>query len=318
MRAPRGRGRTGAGCGARSGGWWPGGGRAWQCGTYVRTVCGESWTRGSRGIFEIEKWGLEETLEPDYNVAPTKEVYAVLDRPLRHAVYPAPVRQLRKLKWGLVPSWAKTPEGAARMINARAETVHEKPSYRRAFATRRCILPADGYYEWVTGKQERGGRGPPGGLEQPDFVTPADGSVFAMAGLSRPASHPRGIPHRRVPGGRRGLCLQGDRGHHGDHPSWTEDQARTVGAANCADTCPGRTTPATAGLVPAVLESRTEAERLGVMSCGEPARDGLQRDPRSSLRVPTREMLRHGVHEVRDALLRSARRAWRSTVWSRP
>ncbi|BFO15166.1 hypothetical protein SHKM778_15540 [Streptomyces sp. KM77-8] len=107
------------------------------------------------GIFEIEKWEPEETLEPDYNVAPTKEVFAVLDRALKDVTEPRPVRQLRKLKWGLVPSWSKTPEGAARMINARAETVHEKPSFRRAFSSRRCILPADGYYEWVTGRQER-------------------------------------------------------------------------------------------------------------------------------------------------------------------
>ncbi|GGV84608.1 DUF159 family protein [Streptomyces massasporeus] len=138
------------------------------------------------GIFEIEKWEPEETLAPDYNVAPTKEVYAVLDRPLKDADDPRPVRQLRTLKWGLVPSWSKTPEGGARMINARAETVHEKPSYRRAFTSRRCILPADGYYEWVTGTQEReleveGKKKRP--RKQPYFVTPADGSVFAMAGL---------------------------------------------------------------------------------------------------------------------------------------
>ncbi|MFF5182360.1 SOS response-associated peptidase [Streptomyces sp. NPDC000345] len=141
------------------------------------------------GIFEIER-GVpqvpEETLAPDYNVAPTKEVYAVLDRPVKDADDRRPVRQLRKLKWGLVPSWAKSPEGAARMINARAETVHEKPSYRRAFTARRCILPADGYYEWVTAKEEREleveGR-KKRARKQPYFVLPADGSVFAMAGL---------------------------------------------------------------------------------------------------------------------------------------
>ncbi|MDG9716624.1 SOS response-associated peptidase [Streptomyces sp. DH24] len=138
------------------------------------------------GIFQIEKWEPEETLAPDYNVAPTKEVHAILDRPLKDAPDPRPVRQLRKLKWGLVPSWSKTPEGAARMINARSETLHEKPSFRRAFAARRCILPADGYYEWVTGSQEReleveGKKKRP--RKQPYFVSPADGSVFAMAGL---------------------------------------------------------------------------------------------------------------------------------------
>ena len=137
-------------------------------------------------IFEIEKFEPEETLAPDYNVAPTKEVYVVLDRPLKDADDRRPVRQLRKVKWGLVPSWAKSPEGAARMINARAETVHEKPSFWRAFAARRCIVPADGYYEWVTAKDEReleveGKK--KRSRKQPYFVLPADGSVFAMAGL---------------------------------------------------------------------------------------------------------------------------------------
>ncbi|MGP9018693.1 SOS response-associated peptidase [Streptomyces sp. BR1] len=138
------------------------------------------------GVFEIEKWDPQESLEPDWNVAPTKEVYAVLERPLKDADDRRPVRQLRKLKWGLVPSWAKSPEGAARMINARAETVHEKPSFRKAFAARRCILPADGYYEWVTGADEReleveGRKKRP--RKQPYFISPADGSVFAMAGI---------------------------------------------------------------------------------------------------------------------------------------
>lgn len=153
-------------------------------------------------IFEIEKWDPDplETLAPDWNVAPTKEVYAVLERPLKDADDRRPVRQLRKLKWGLVPSWASSPEGAARMINARAETVHEKPSFRRSFAARRCIIPADGYYEWVTGVDEReleveGKKKRP--RKQPYFISPVDGSVFAMAGLyefwrdrSLPDEHP--------------------------------------------------------------------------------------------------------------------------------
>ncbi|MEV6400976.1 SOS response-associated peptidase [Streptomyces sp. NPDC051907] len=138
------------------------------------------------GVFEVEKWEPEETLAPDWNVAPTKEVYAILERPLKDAEDRRPVRQLRALKWGLVPSWSKTPEGGARMINARAETVHEKPSFRKPLLARRCILPADGYYEWVTGAGEReleveGKKKRP--RKQPYFVTPADGSVFAMAGL---------------------------------------------------------------------------------------------------------------------------------------
>ncbi|MFC4032526.1 SOS response-associated peptidase [Streptomyces polygonati] len=152
-------------------------------------------------LFEVGKWDPTETVAPDWNVAPTKEVLAVLDRPVRDSGSPEPVRQLRVLRWGLVPSWAKNPEGAARLINARAETVHEKPSFRRALTARRCLIPADGYYEWVTGEQERrleeeGKKKRP--RKQPYFVTPADGSVFAMAGLyefwrdrNLPDDHPR-------------------------------------------------------------------------------------------------------------------------------
>lgn len=64
------------------------------------------------GIFEVEQWEPEEQFEPDYNVAPTKDVYAVLDRPLKDAEDPKPVRQLRRLKWGLIPSWSKPPRAA--------------------------------------------------------------------------------------------------------------------------------------------------------------------------------------------------------------
>jgi putative SOS response-associated peptidase YedK len=153
------------------------------------------------GIFEVQKWDLEETVAPDWNVAPTKDVHAVLERPLKDAGDPRPVRQLRVLKWGLVPSWAGSPEGAARMINARAESVHEKPAYRRAFVGRRCLLPADGYYEWATGHEERqleeGGKRKRA-RKQPYFVTPVDGSVMALAGVyefwrdrTLPDDHPR-------------------------------------------------------------------------------------------------------------------------------
>lgn len=152
------------------------------------------------GLFEVERWDAAGSLGQDWNVAPTKEVYAVLDRPVREEG-PRPVRQLRVLRWGLVPSWAKSPDAAARMINARSETVHEKPAYRRAFAARRCLLPADGYYEWMTGAEERreeekGKRKRP--RKQPYFVTPIDGSVMALAGLyefwrdpTLPEDHPR-------------------------------------------------------------------------------------------------------------------------------
>ncbi|MFE7315251.1 SOS response-associated peptidase [Streptomyces sp. NPDC057555] len=156
------------------------------------------------GIFGVQHWEPTETLAPSWNIAPTDNVWAVLDRPLKGeaaaALPPGPVRQLRTLKWGLVPSWAKSPEGAARMINARSETVHEKPSFRQAFAARRCVIPGDGYFEWVTGAVEReleeqGRKKRP--RKQPYFVTPADGSVMAMAGLyefwrdrTLPGDHP--------------------------------------------------------------------------------------------------------------------------------
>ncbi|MCW2787249.1 MAG: yedK [Marmoricola sp.] len=122
-------------------------------------------------------------LEPDFNVAPTKEIYAVLERPPRSEEGEperAAERQLRVVSWGLVPSWAKDPKIGSRMINARMETVAEKPAYRRAFEKRRAILPADGYYEWyVTDDLTAAGKP----RKQPFFIRPRDGSLLAMAGL---------------------------------------------------------------------------------------------------------------------------------------
>lgn len=136
----------------------------------------------------VEEFGIGSTelprLDPDYNVAPTKEVYAVLERPPRDEDgsrgEAPPERQLRVLTWGLVPFWAKDPAVGSRMINARVETVAEKPAYRRAFEKRRAILPADGYFEWYPTK-ERSKAGKP--LKQPYFIRPTDGGVLAMAGL---------------------------------------------------------------------------------------------------------------------------------------
>ena len=122
-------------------------------------------------------------IEPDWNVAPTKEVYAVLERPPRDGEGPEqadPERQLRALTWGLVPFWAKDPSVGNRMINARMESVAEKPAYRRAFEKRRTILPADGYYEWYP-TEELTKAGKP--RKQPYFIRPTDGGVLAMAGL---------------------------------------------------------------------------------------------------------------------------------------
>lgn len=123
-------------------------------------------------------------LEPDYNVAPTKEIYAVLERPPKRETEDEPARpperQLRVVTWGLVPSWAKDPKIGSRMINARIETVAEKPSFRKAFAQRRAILPADGYYEWYVTDQLTAAGKP---RKQPFFIRPRDSSMLAMAGL---------------------------------------------------------------------------------------------------------------------------------------
>ncbi|MEZ0090439.1 SOS response-associated peptidase [Streptacidiphilus sp. EB129] len=136
-------------------------------------------------LFGVQRWDPTETVEPSWNTAPTDPVFAVLERAVRDAdpqPDPRPVRQLRALRWGLVPSWAKSADVAVKMFNARAESVHEKPAYRHPFASRRCIVPADGYYEWLT-MPSRPGTPRSALRKQPYFITPADGSVLAMAGL---------------------------------------------------------------------------------------------------------------------------------------
>jgi putative SOS response-associated peptidase YedK len=131
--------------------------------------------------FEIDKVEVAEPLPPDYNVAPTKQVYAVVQRPADpQDEHGASERQLRSVRWGLVPFWAKDPSVGNKMINARMETVHEKPAYRRPFASRRCLLPADGYFEWYATEQKTKAGKP---VKQPFFIHPADGAVLAMAGL---------------------------------------------------------------------------------------------------------------------------------------
>jgi putative SOS response-associated peptidase YedK len=113
----------------------------------------------------------------DYNVAPTKPVLSVVTRHPRDSDgNPDPdrtVRSIRVMRWGLVPHWAKDPGIGSRLINARAESAAGKPAFRDAVARRRCLLPADGWYEWQRS----------GDHKQPFFITPADGSPLALAGL---------------------------------------------------------------------------------------------------------------------------------------
>jgi putative SOS response-associated peptidase YedK len=106
-------------------------------------------------------------LIPNYNVAPTQLVPVVRLKPEDNT------REMVMLKWGLIPAWAKEPAIGSRMINARADTVAEKPAFREAFRRRRCLMVTDGFYEW----QKTNGR------KQPYFIGMKDESPFAFAGL---------------------------------------------------------------------------------------------------------------------------------------
>ena len=105
-------------------------------------------------------------MPPNYNVAPSQEVAAIVEGG-------GGERRLELLRWGLIPAWADDPGIGSRMINARSETAAEKPSFRKAFKERRCLIPADGFYEW---QKTNGGK-------QPYHLKMRDGRLFAFAGL---------------------------------------------------------------------------------------------------------------------------------------
>jgi putative SOS response-associated peptidase YedK len=113
----------------------------------------------------------------DYNVAPTREKVTVVQRhPRDEEGNPDPdttVRSLRVMRWGLIPHWAKDKSIGAKMINARSESAATKPAFKSSLARRRCLVPADGWYEW-----RRDGK-----IKQPFFMTSTDGSSLAFAGL---------------------------------------------------------------------------------------------------------------------------------------
>lgn len=112
---------------------------------------------------------------PAYNIAPTDPIAAVFERSRPEGIR----RLLTEMRWGLVPSWAKDSRGAARLINARFETLAEKPSFRKAFSSRRCLVPADGYYEWYAQPSATSSKA----VKQPYFIRPLAGGPLAMAGL---------------------------------------------------------------------------------------------------------------------------------------
>ena len=128
-----------------------------MCGRYTLTV----------NIKTIaEKFGVEPTLEaePRYNVAPTQNVVSIMRNGTTH---------LAELRWGLIPSWAKDESVGSRMINARAETLAEKSSFKGLLRSKRCLIVADGFYEW---KKENG-------FKTPMYITMKDHEPFAFAGL---------------------------------------------------------------------------------------------------------------------------------------
>lgn len=133
-------------------------------------MCGRySITKPVEGLRQLFKFtGPPPNLRPRWNVAPTQEAPVV--RRTKDGQ-----RELRMLRWGLVPYWSKDISGAARMINARGETVAEKPAFREALKVRRCLVPVDGFYEWETLGDKP--------TKQPLLFSMADGQTFAFAGL---------------------------------------------------------------------------------------------------------------------------------------
>ena len=136
-----------------------------MCGRYAAATTATDWVEE----FEVDD-APDRVLAPDFNVAPTKEMYLVAAGESDGAL----VRRMEIARWGLIPSWAKESSISTKLTNARVETISEKPSFRSAFAKRRCLIPADGYYEWYR---------PDKGAKQPFYIHRTDGHSLAMAGL---------------------------------------------------------------------------------------------------------------------------------------
>lgn len=131
-------------------------------------MCGRfTLSQSAEAIASVFQLNQVPTLEPRYNIAPTQPVSTVLQTTAQKE------RQFQMWRWGLIPAWAKDATIGAKLINARAETVAEKPSFRSAFRHRRCLVVADGFYEWR--RQE--------GKKQPFYFRMHNGQPFAFAGL---------------------------------------------------------------------------------------------------------------------------------------
>ncbi len=157
----------------------------------AQTICGRFFLqRDPAGIAEyFEAAGPVPNHPPSWNVAPTQDSLVLRRHPQTGA------RHLCVLRWGLVPRWAQDASGAARLMNARSDGVAEKPSFRDAFRKRRCLVPMDGFYEWMEKPPEPGeAEGPrkrnPRGGKQPYAVALARGEPMAVAGLWEGWQHP--------------------------------------------------------------------------------------------------------------------------------
>jgi putative SOS response-associated peptidase YedK len=156
-------------------------GPACHDGREVSAVCGRYASTKNPATLAAEFDAVDTTGEdaprPDFNVAPTKQVISVVNRHPRddqgRADPDRTERSLRVMRWGLIPHWAKSKSIGSKMINARADTVGSKPAFRTSLAKRRCLLPADGWFEW---RRDASGR-------QPFFMTRGGGASLAMAGL---------------------------------------------------------------------------------------------------------------------------------------
>jgi putative SOS response-associated peptidase YedK len=148
--------------------------------------------------FQADPSEAEEGYRPNWNVTPTSQVLVVTsDRDAGgdegegdEVDGPEASRRLRRLKWGLVPGWAKDTKVGNKMINVRSESVTEKPTFKRLLTSRRCILPADGFYEWQDlGPDPDAPKGKKKSRKQPFYVTSQDGSPLALAGLWTTNNH---------------------------------------------------------------------------------------------------------------------------------
>ncbi len=139
-----------------------------MCGRFTQSLTGEA-IAGAFDLADVPTW------RPRYNLAPTQNIPAIL-------LGESSDRTFKSLRWGLIPPWAKDPAMGARLINARSETVTEKPSFRSAFKKRRCLVLADGFYEWQKTQ----------GKKQPFYFRLESGQPFGFAGLWEQWPSPEG------------------------------------------------------------------------------------------------------------------------------